>query len=200
MSVPERRYQDGSLAAALAVLGSGCMALSVSGVSAEVHGARMSLKAHDGPTVAAASGTAWVVGFTVNIEAEYISTMGAGAGWTSVHLPATSGTAAHAVSSAVANVWLETPLDLPGTRWLTPQTALGAQVGGEGKIRSVHLDFGAVAKAGGTSVRMFIGPEAFSTRDSNSDAESSGWGVQARLRVVQMFFPHCAGERPGKCL
>ena len=176
------------------------MALSVSGVSAEVNAGRLSLEAHDGPTTVAASGTAWVVGFTVNIEAEYTSTMGAGGGFTSVHLPATNGVAAHAVSSAVSNVWLETPMDLPGTRWVTPQTALGAQVGGEGKIRLVHLDFGAVAKAGGTSVRAFIGPELFSTRDSNTDAESRGWGVQARLRVVQMFFPRCAGERPGRCL
>jgi hypothetical protein len=176
------------------------MALSVSGVSAEVHGGRLSLDAHDGPDVMAAAGTGWVLGFTINVEAEYISTMGIGAGWTSVRLPATGPIAAQSVSTAVANVWLETPIDLPGSSWLTPQTALGAQTGGEGKVRAAHLDFGAVLKAGGTSLRVFVGPEFLSTRDSGTDAESSGWGVQGRIRLVQKFFPHCAGERPGHCL
>lgn len=178
---------------ALGALGAGCNGFLISGVSVEAVGGT-TMVSGETDEMLARSGRAWNVGFTVNLETEWVrtSTMGTGIGWTKVSLPAKGAIPAREIATSVAHLWLGTIIDVPHTDSIRPRVDLGFSTGGEQNIiREAYLAFGSSFHGDhGWSLHASVGPQVLSAYAADV-GEHDGFGWQARVRIVKLFFPSC---------
>jgi hypothetical protein len=171
----------------------GCNALMISGLSVEAVGGT-TMVSGESDEMLARSGRAWNVGFTVNLEAEWVrtSTMGAGIGFTKVSLPAKGAIPARDISTSVAHFWLGTIIDVPHSDTIRPRVDLGFSTGGEQSIiREAYLAFGSSFHADhGWSLHASLGPQLLSAYAADVGVHY-GFGWQGRVRLVKLFFPSC---------
>jgi hypothetical protein len=179
----------------VAAISSGCNGLLISGISGEVLAGTTSMEPgnDEDPSNLARSGRAWSVGFTINLETEWVrtTTMGTGAGYTRVTLPASGMLPTHEIGSATVNLWIATIMDLPRTPSIRPRVMIGGATGGNGAIREVYIGAGASFHgSGGWGLHLTAGPHGMAVYDKDVGSHA-GWGWQARLRVVKLFVPRC---------